>query len=113
MTLSEEALLVQRVRDGLLLNMYGNLLTEKQRLVCEMVLLQDLSLAEAAESLDISRQGIHDMVTRSKERMEKTEKRLGLLKKEAAHKEMAELLETYRTKLPREFYDRFTELLDI
>lgn len=111
--MAEEALLVQRVRDGLLLNVYGTLLTEKQRLVCEMVLLQDLSLAEAAESLGISRQGIHDMVTRSKERMEKTEKCLGLLKKEAARKEIAELLETHRTELPRELYDRFAELLDI
>lgn len=106
-------MLAQRIRDGLLLNMYGTLLTERQRLVCEMVLLQDLSLAEAAESLGISRQGIHDMVTRSKERMEKTEKRLELLKKEEARKEMAELLETHRIELPRELYNRFAELLDI
>ncbi len=33
----------QRIRDGLLLDVYGALITEKQRLACEMVLLQDLS----------------------------------------------------------------------
>ena len=48
--------LFQRIRDGRLLDLYGSLITEKQRLACEMVLLGDFSLAEAAESLKVSRQ---------------------------------------------------------
>ena len=41
--------LFQRIRDGRLLDLYGSLITEKQRLACEMVLLGDFSMAEAAE----------------------------------------------------------------
>lgn len=106
-------MLAQRVRDGLLLSAYGALLTEKQRLACEMILLQDLSLSEAADSLGISRQGMHDLVTRAKERMEGTEQRLRLLKREAAREKMAELLEEHRDELPKGFYERFAELLEI
>lgn len=111
--MADETLLEQRVRDGLLLNVYGALLTEKQRLACKMVLLQDFSLAETADSLGISRQGTHDLVTRAKERMEETELRLRFLEKETARGEMVELLEKNRTELPKDLHDKFSELLGI
>lgn len=111
--MTTETSLAQRIRDGFLLDAYGGLITEKQRLACEMVLLQDLSLAEAADLLGVTRQGIHDLVTRAKERMEETEQRLGLLKKETAREEMAELLEEYIAVLPEDFYNKFAKLLEI
>ncbi|MCE5202310.1 MAG: DNA-binding protein [Synergistaceae bacterium] len=101
----------QRIRDGLLLDAYGALLTEKQRLACEMVLLQDLSLAEAAETLNVSRQGVHDLITRAKEHMENSEKLLGLLEKENRAEIMAQLLDDNRTRLPEDFYNTFKNML--
>ncbi|MCK9341743.1 MAG: DNA-binding protein [Synergistaceae bacterium] len=102
----------QRIRDGLLLDVYGTLITEKQRLACEMVLLQDLSLSEAAESLKVSRQGVHDLITRAREHMENAEKALGLLEKESKYGELLELLENNRDQLPKDFYLNMKKLLE-
>lgn len=104
--------LFQRIRDGHLLDVYGPLITEKQRLACEMVLLGDLSLAEAAESLKVSRQGVHDLITRAREHMESAEKALGLLDKEGKYDEIAGLLEEYKERLPEDFCSKMKKLLE-
>ena len=104
--------LFQRIRDGHLLDLYGSLITEKQRLACEMVLLQDLSLSEAAGSLKVSRQGVHDLITRAREHMENAEKALGLLEKEGKYVELLELLENNRDHLPEDFYLNMKKLLE-
>jgi len=108
-----EKTLDQRIRNGFLLDAYGGLLTEKQRQACDMVLLQDLSLSEAAESLGVSRQGIHDLITRAREHMEYSEQRLRLLEKEASREKMMQLLEERRAELPQGFYEEFIRLLEI
>lgn len=108
-----EASLAQRIRDGLLLDAYGCLLTEKQRLACEMVLLQDFSLAEAACSLGVSRQGIHDLVTRAKEHMAEMESQLCILEKENAREKMAHLIWERRSDLPEDFYNEIIKLLEV
>ena len=110
--LSDKDSLNQRIRDGLLLDAYGLLLTEKQRLACEMVLLQDLSLAEAAEMLGVSRQGVHDLITRAKEHMEASEKSLGLLEKESRMEQMIQTLNDNKDRLPEDFYNTFKNLLE-
>lgn len=94
----------QRVRDGLLLDNYGAQLTEKQRMACEMILMQDLSLSEAAEALGVSRQGVHDLITRAREHMEEYEKSFGLI---ARRQQMEQVLEENRERLPEDFYATF------
>lgn len=108
-----EAYFTQRIRDGLLLDAYGGLLTEKQLLACEMILLQDLSLSEAASSLGVSRQGIHYLVSRAREHMEETESQLGILNKESAREKMTRLLGERRAELPEDFYNEFAKLLEV
>ena len=61
----------------LLLDEYGALLTEKQRDCCDLYFNQDLSLAEIAEELGISRQGVHDSLTRAEAAMAEMEDALG------------------------------------
>ena len=109
--MSELNSLQQRIRDGLLLDAYSSLLTEKQRLACEMTLLQDLSLSEAAESLGVSRQGVHDLVTRSREHMENCERSLGLIEKINILEEMENYLDENKDRLPQDFYDTFKIML--
>ena len=49
-----------KIKSGFLYDFYGELLTERQRSVYEMSVLDDLSLSEIADTLSISRQGVHD-----------------------------------------------------
>lgn len=62
-----------------LFDLYGPLLTEKQRQCLDLYLLQDFSLAEVGEAIGISRQAAHDMVHRAERSMQSYEERLGLL----------------------------------
>ncbi len=50
---------------SMLLDFYGELLTDKQRECCELHYNDDLSLAEIAEQLGISRQGVWDNIRRA------------------------------------------------
>lgn len=101
----------QRIRDGLLLDSYGALLTERQRRACGLILIDDLSLAEAASALGVSRQGVHDLIARSREHMEALDSSLGLVKKNAALDEISRLLAEYGDRLPRDFHGKVMEAL--
>ncbi len=73
----------------LLIDMYGDLLTEKQQNYLEMYYEEDLSLAEIAENLDVSRNAVHDQIKRALISLESYETKLGLIKK---HQERLELI---------------------
>lgn len=60
---------------------YGELLTAKQRDVLSLYCLDDFSLGEIAEDLNISRQGVHDAVKRATKTLEDYENKLGLMDK--------------------------------
>ncbi|MEG1641698.1 MAG: sigma factor-like helix-turn-helix DNA-binding protein [Synergistaceae bacterium] len=109
--MSELNTLQQRIRDGLLLDTYGSQLTEKQKTACEMILLQDLSLSEAAETLGVSRQGVHDLVTRAREHMEETERSLKILEKEQKLQKIETLIDENITTIPKEIYKKLKKLL--
>lgn len=69
------------VEQTLLYDFYGELLTERQQQVYENVVLEDFSLSEVAEELQISRQGVHDMIKRCNHTLEEYESRLHLVEK--------------------------------
>jgi uncharacterized protein len=62
-----------------LLERYGSLLTEHQRDVLDLHLRSDWSLAEIAMRQGVSRSAVHDLIRRSVQLLEDSEKRLGLL----------------------------------
>ncbi len=50
-----------------LLDVYGAFLNEKQRELCEYYYNDDLSLAEIAENVGITRQGVRDLIKRGEQ----------------------------------------------
>lgn len=70
-----------RVMQSLLLDFYGELLTEKQRECCELHFNEDLSLTEIAEQCGISRQGVWDNLRRAEAALEEIEEKTGLIRR--------------------------------
>lgn len=66
---------------SLLLDFYGDMLTEKQRDVVELYYNEDLSLAEIAAHSGITRQGVRDSIKRAEGQLVEYESRLGLAKR--------------------------------
>lgn len=66
---------------SLLLDFYGEMLTEKQRDVVELYYNEDLSLAEIAAHSGITRQGVRDSIKRAEGILLDLEQRLGLAQK--------------------------------
>ncbi|MEG0229659.1 MAG: putative DNA-binding protein, partial [Oscillospiraceae bacterium] len=66
---------------SLLLDFYGQLLTEKQKQVMEFYYNDDLSLSEIAENEGITRQGVHDAIKRGESILKETEEKLKLAEK--------------------------------
>ena len=102
----------KRIRDTLLLDTYGCLLTEKQRLACELAWFQDFSLAEIAETLGISRQGVHDLISKARENMDSYEEKLSLLSQQEKLKELAELVGKHRTEISPDVLAAFDKLFE-
>lgn len=70
-----------RLRQAMLLDFYGELLTEKQRLCFDLHYNEDLSLAEIAEQCGISRQGVWENIRRAEGAMEDVEAKTGLIRR--------------------------------
>lgn len=70
------------VRQGMLYDLYGELLTEHQREIFGDLVNNDMSLSEIAESYGISRQGVHDVIRRCDKQLEAYESKLHLLEKQ-------------------------------
>lgn len=63
----------------LLLDFYGDMLTEKQRTFISYYYNEDLSLSEIAANEGITRQGVRDAIKRAEAQLISMEERLGLV----------------------------------
>lgn len=72
----DRELLVRRMRFNGLYDLYSPLLTERQRDVYEMLYFSDLAPAEVAKALGITRQAVHILVGRIRDRLETIEREL-------------------------------------
>ncbi len=66
----------------LLFDYYGDLLTDRQRMCFDLRHNQDLSLAEIAQELNVSRQGVHDNLTRAEALLRNMEEKTGCVRRD-------------------------------
>ncbi|NLO45177.1 MAG: DNA-binding protein [Clostridiales bacterium] len=66
---------------AILLDFYGEMLTEKQRSFLEYYYDNDLSLSEIAANEGITRQGVRDAIKRAEFQLFEMESRLGLVRR--------------------------------
>ena len=78
------------VKQSLLYDFYGELLTEHQRSIYEDAIFNDMSLGEIAGERGISRQGVHDLIRRCDRILGGYEEKLQLLSKFLQTKAMVE-----------------------
>ena len=83
----------EKVRISILLEIYGNLLTEKQYEFMDYYYNQDLSLSEIGDNNDITRQAVRTILLKSKKKLEEYEKKLKFMQKEEKIKKCIEELE--------------------
>ena len=77
---------------GYLLDFYGDVLSERKRTVLDYYYNDDLSLAEIAEEIGISRQGVRELIKKAGEELTFYEEKLGLAKRFQQAQEQAEQL---------------------
>ena len=82
----------ERRRQSLLLDFYGELLTEKQRGCYDLHVNEDLSLSEIAEQLGVSRQGVWDNIRRAEASLKQIEEKTGLIRRFAQNRQAQEQL---------------------
>ncbi|MBQ2735373.1 MAG: DNA-binding protein [Clostridia bacterium] len=77
---------------GVLLDFYGDVLSERKRTVLDYYYNNDLSLAEIAEEIGISRQGVRELIKKSGDELLFYEEKLGLAKRFRDAEEQAKRL---------------------
>ena len=81
------------LENTILFDVYGSLLTEKQRETLEFYYNDDLSLGEISEETGITRQGVMNCIKTSEARLAELEEQMGLVGKFRELKASVERLE--------------------
>ena len=76
----------------LLFDYYGDLLTDRQRMCFDLRHNQDLSLAEIAQELQVSRQGVFDNLSRAEALLRNMEEKTGCVRRDLACRKAAALI---------------------
>ena len=97
----ENAKLDELVNISMLYDFYGELFSDHKKRVFEDYILNDLSLSEIADELNISRQGVHDIVKRCSQELKNYEDRLSLMKKFTAIKQKLTSIKELCIEIPK------------
>lgn len=100
-------------RVNLLMDMYGQLLTEKQRNYLTLYYDEDLSLSEIAEELNVSRNAVYDNLKRAIALLEDYESKLKLLDKHEKRKKLIEEMEKFDNQDHDQLYQYLERIKNI
>ena len=93
----------------LLLDCYGELLTERQKEIAELYYNEDFSLSEIAQIQHITRQAVSDSLRHSEQILQQTEEKLGMA---GRIRQMRNCLEQILESCQNENIPRITELAE-
>jgi len=97
------------LRNALLYDFYGDLLTDRQKNIYHMYFCDNLSLAEIGCTFAISRQAVNFSLKQSQKSLEAFEQTLKLVER---HAPAQEILATLRSAVEREDYTECIRTLD-
>ena len=107
--------LEKSVEIGTLCAFYGGLLTQKQQDALRLHYEEDLSLGEIAEELEVSRQNVHELITRSAQKLRRYEETLGAARRaeETARtlRQASQLVEAAAQNAPAEAHPGLAEAI--
>ncbi len=82
----------KNIRVSQLYDIYGNLLSDRQREIVSLYYNDDLSLGEIAELTGLTRQGVRDSVIKGVAFLEEYEKKLGFIQEFINQKEKIKII---------------------
>ncbi len=97
---------------SLLIDFYGNILAPKMKDALELYYNEDLSLAEIAQHMDITRQGVRDNIKRGEQFLTETEQQLGFFHRYSKLEEQMGQIENLALNI-MEFNQRHQKSLEI
>ena len=83
----------------LLFDFYGELLTERQKSCFALYHDEDLSLGEIAELMEISRQGVRDLLVRAEVTLTEAEEKIGFVRRHSQQRKLLDSMETQLNEL--------------
>ena len=89
----------KNIRISILCDIYGSLLTDKQKDVLDLYYNDNLSLSEIAEEINITRQAVRDSIVKAEKKLYSFEENLGLMGKMKKQKEIIEDLNGIQTEV--------------
>ncbi|MGN1343158.1 MAG: YlxM family DNA-binding protein [Traorella sp.] len=92
------------------LDWYAILLTKKQQEICDLYFKEDFSLSEISENYQISRAAVLDTIKRSQMLMEDYEKKLHLIEKYHARKEIYDKIRELNIQKINDYLDEIEDL---
>ncbi|MCL2603896.1 MAG: DNA-binding protein [Defluviitaleaceae bacterium] len=97
---------------NLLFDFYGALLTEHQRICFSLYHMEDNSLAEIGEELDITPQAVSDMLKRTTKKLERYEEKLGLVQRFMISADTADYMRQLIETVPEPTRTKMAQTLD-
>lgn len=96
----------KNVKISMLLDIYGNLLTEKQNELLDDYYNNDLSLSEIAENQLITRQAVRDNLKKGENKLFEYEEKLGFMEKTIMHEEQVAKILSELNKIEKKSTDK-------
>lgn len=96
----------KKVEVSMLLQIYGELLTEKQYRVIDYYYNEDLSLSEIAENEEITRQGVRDIIKKGEKKLFEYEEKLLFMKKTINQEKLVQHILVNLNKIQKDSSDQ-------